>query len=123
MDISGRVLLADARLHAVVALAVLAGLAPARVAAQVSVEASPLRVELKTTPGGTTTQAVTLNNTGTDAVRVRATISDWYLSVDGAPQFGAAADARYSASAWMRLAPPEQVIEPGRQARSRGSTP
>jgi P pilus assembly chaperone PapD len=86
------------------------------VSAQVSIEVSPLRVELKAQPGGTTTQAVTIANTGAEAVRVRAELSDWFLSRDGSPQFVEAADKTYSATAWTRIAPPEQTIEPGRDA-------
>lgn len=80
---------------------------------QVSVEVSPLRVELQTEAGGTTTQAITIHNTGTEPVRVRAAISDWHLSLGGAPQFVPATDAKFSASSWTRLAPPEQVIDAG----------
>jgi hypothetical protein len=95
-------------------------LAPAAAArAQLSMEVSPLRVELKAGPGGTTTQAVTLTNTGKDPVRVRAQLSDWHLARDGAPQFVEATDARYSATSWVRVAPPEQVIEPNRGATVR----
>jgi len=90
-------------------------------AAQVSVEVSPLRVELKTNPGGATTQAITISNTGKDAVRVRATLSDWHLARDGAPQFVEAAAPTYSATAWTRIAPPEQIIEAGREATVRFS--
>jgi hypothetical protein len=89
--------------------------------AQTSVEVSPLRVELKAAAGGTTTQAITVTNSGKEAVRVRATISDWHLSRDGAPQFVDAADAKYSASAWTRIAPPEIVVEPGKDATVRFS--
>jgi hypothetical protein len=83
------------------------------------VEVSPLRVELKSAAGGTTTQAITVSNTGKDPVRVRAMISDWYLSRDGSPQFAESPDARYSASSWIRIAPPEQVVDPGRDATVR----
>jgi hypothetical protein len=91
-------------------------LAATPAAAQVSVEVSPLRLELKAQPGGTTTQAITVSNTGKDPVRVRARISDWYLSPDGAPQFADAPDSTYSATAWTRIAPPEQVVDPGKDA-------
>jgi P pilus assembly chaperone PapD len=102
------------------ASAVVALLVAAPASAQVSVEVSPLRVELQAGPGSSTTQAVTLTNAGTDAVRVRATLSDWDLSRDGAPQFeGAVKDGPYSATAWVRIAPPEQVIEPGKEATVR----
>lgn len=88
-------------------------------AAQTSIEVSPLRVELKSGPGGTTTQAITISNSGGQPVRVRATISDWHLSRDGSPQFEDATDPRYSASAWVRIAPPEQVVDPGKDATVR----
>jgi P pilus assembly chaperone PapD len=112
MDLRRRHLFADGRLHAFSALILLGAAVPAR--AQISVEASPLRIELKTNPSGSTTQAVTLTNTGKDPVRVRANVSNWYLALDGAPQFGDAQGLKYSASEWIRLAPPEQVIEPGK---------
>lgn len=109
------------RLHAV--RAVTAALALFSVAlpcaAQTSVEVSPLRVELQSAPGGSTTQAITVTNTGDMPVRVRATISDWNLSRAGSPQFVQASDPRYSASAWIRIAPPEQVIDAGKEATVR----
>jgi hypothetical protein len=88
--------------------------------AQVSLEVSPLRIELQTEPGGTTTQAVTLTNAGKEAVRVRARLTDWDLSRDGAPQFeGSLQGGPFSATAWVRIAPPEQVIEPGKDGTVR----
>ena len=85
-------------------------------AAQVSVEVSPLRVELQAGPGSTTTQPVTLTNYGKETVRVRARLTDWDLTRDGTPQFEGADAGRYSATSWVRLAPPEQTIEPGASA-------
>ena len=121
MELQRRHLHADPRVHAlravIAAVLLLAGVVPA--AAQASAEVSPLRVELNSAPGGTTTQAITVSNTGNGAIRVRAEISDWYLSRDGSPQFADATDTRYSASAWMRIAPPEQVIDPGKNATVR----
>lgn len=85
--------------------------------AQISVEVSPLRVELQAGPGSATTQAITLTNTGPEAVRIRARLTDWDLSPDGAPQFeGVPEGGPYSATAWLRIAPPEQVLEAGRPA-------
>jgi uncharacterized protein YcfL len=93
---------------------VMAAGAPA--AAQISVEVSPLRVELKAAPGGATTQAITITNDSKEAVRVRARLSDWDLSRDGAPQFeGAVENGPYSATSWVRLAPPELIVDPGKQ--------
>ena len=88
--------------------------------AQISVEVSPLRVELQSGPGSNSTQAVTLNNGSPEPVRVRARVTDWDLSRDGAPQFeGARENGPYSATSWLRVAPPEQVIEPGKDATVR----
>jgi hypothetical protein len=90
--------------------------------AQVSVEVSPLRVEIDAGPGSTTTQAITLRNYGKQPVRVRATLTDWDLSRDGTPQFeGAEQGGRFSATGWVRIAPPEQVIEPDAEATVRFS--
>jgi hypothetical protein len=94
---------------------VLCGAGPAT--AQISVEVSPLRVELDAGPGSTSTQAVTLTNAGGEPVRIRATLSDWDLARDGAPQFESAkADGPFSAMRWIRLAPPEVVLDPGKEA-------
>lgn len=127
MDLHGRYVHADAHLHPQRALILLATLvlcgAPALAGAQVAVEVSPLRVELTTKAGGTHTQAVTLTNQGTDAVRVRARIEEWFLSKDGTPQFKpTGGDAPFSASAWVRLAPPEQVIDPAKGGTVRFTT-
>jgi P pilus assembly chaperone PapD len=112
---------AERSLTAAWALAALLGAAvPA--AAQISVEVSPLRVELAAGPGSITTQGITVTNAGKDPVRVRATLTDWDLSRDGAPQFeGAVQGGPDSATAGFRLAPPEQVIEPGKEATVRFS--
>ena len=90
--------------------------------AQISVEVSPLRIELTAGPGSATTQAITVANAGKDPVRVRAIATDWDLSRDGVPQFeGAAEGGPYSATSWIRVAPPEQVIEPARETTVRFS--
>lgn len=123
MDLRQRPLHANRRVHAQHALigaALLLAAAPAH--AQVSVEVSPLRVELQAAPGSTTTQGITITNMGAEPVRVRGTVTDWDLSRDGAPQFeGAVTGGPYSATAWIRIAPPEQVIEPGRSGTVRFS--
>lgn len=111
----------SARSFTVPALAltsILSGAVPS--AAQVSVEVSPLRVELQAGSGSSTTQPVTLTNYGKQAVRVRAKMTDWDLTRDGTPQFeGSEVGGRFSASAWLRVAPPEMVIEPGASATVR----
>jgi len=111
--------------HALRIAVVLLLSAPAAARAQdlFSVEVTPLRVELKVSAGAAHTQAVTLKNESKKSVRVRARVDDWYLSKDGTPQFKPvdAAD-RYSAAAWVRLNPPEQLVGPGATAVVRFTT-
>jgi len=120
MDLQHRHIYADRPVHAERALiAALAALilwaGPA--AAQISVEVSPLRIELTAGAGSTTTQGITVSNAGKDPIRVRARLTDWELSRDGAPQFESAVEnGPYSATGWLRIAPPEQVIDPGKDA-------
>ena len=126
MDLQYRLVHSDRSLHAqrtLIAAGVVALLAYATpAAAQISMEVSPLRVELIAGPGSTTTQAITVTNAGKDPVRVRAVATDWDLSKNGAPQFeGVIEGGPYSATSWIRVAPPEQVIEPGKDATVRFS--
>ena len=95
---------------------------PAR--AQVAVEVSPLRVEMNAGTGGAPyTQAVTLTNRDKNAVRIRARVDDWYLSKDGTPQYvPAEATMPYSAAAWTRVNPSEQVAQPGETVTVRFTT-
>ena len=89
---------------------------PARALAQISVEAAPLRIELQAGPGSAATQGVTVWNSGKETVRVRARVSDWDLARDGSPQFeGVPENGPYSASGWIRIAPPELLIDPGKE--------
>jgi len=75
--------------------------------AQTSVEVSPLRVELKLAAGQATTQAVTLTNMGKEAVRIRATLSDWHLTREGTPQFEEPLEGRkFAAAGWTRVGMP-----------------
>jgi P pilus assembly chaperone PapD len=99
------------------------GLTARPATAQLSVEVSPLRVELAVAPGGSHTQAVSLTNQGNTPVRIRATVEDWYLSKDGTPQYQPAKPGTWTtATAWVRVAPPEQVIPPGQQGTVRFTT-
>lgn len=94
------------------AVTIAAILSPGIAAAQVSIEASPLRIEIQAWPGASATHSVTLTNVGNHRVRVRASLSDWYLSKDGAPQFEEPEPGRvFAAASWVRFAPPEFVID------------
>lgn len=125
MDLQRRHVYADHCLHAqrALAAALFVTLAPVAAWAQVSVEVTPLRVELKAGPGGTHTQTVALTNHDASAVRIHARVDDWYLSKDGTPQFMPAdGTSPFSAAAWVRVNPVEQVIQPGASSQVRFTT-
>lgn len=117
MDVQRRHVHADHRLHAqrALAAALFVTLVPAAAWAQVSVEVTPLRAEIKMAgPGGTYTQTVTLTNHDKSPVRIHASVEDYYLSRDGTPQFNPAdGTMAYSAASWVRVNPVEQVLQPG----------
>lgn len=116
MDLRDRHLFAHHRLHALFAVAILSlGSVPAPAGAQqVSVQITPLRIEMKTAAGGATTQTISLTNQDREPVRVHAAVTDWYLSKDGTPQFTPVDPASpYTASPWLRINPVEVVAQPG----------
>lgn len=116
-------LFAILRVHNLCAIAALLS-AGAPALAQ-SVEVSPLRVELAMNKGASYTQAVTLSNQGSDPVRIRARLQDWFIAKDGTPQFDSPppeAERAFVATSWVRMAPPEQVVQPGQQAIVRFTT-
>jgi hypothetical protein len=89
------------------------------------VEVTPLRVELAMTPGSSHTEAVTLTNQGDTPVRVRARLQDWFMARDGTPQFDApvpGAEREFVGTSWVRVAPPEQIVQPGQQGIVRFTT-
>jgi P pilus assembly chaperone PapD len=91
-----------------------AAASPASAQGPFTVEVSPLRVELKMAAGASHTQAVTLRNDSRRPVHVRARVDEYFLSMDGTPQFTrVGADEPFSAAGWLRLNPTEFTIEAG----------
>lgn len=112
------------RAFAPVLLAALLGL-PAAAAAQgsLSVEVSPLRVELKMAAKATHTQPVTLRNDSKAAVHARARVDEYWLSQDGTPQFKLATPGEpFSAASWVRANPSDFNIEAGKAVTVRVTT-
>jgi hypothetical protein len=90
---------------------------------QLSMEVTPLRVELKMGAKATHTQPITLHNDSSAAVHVRARVDEYWLSLDGTPQFKFATPGEpYSALEWVRLNPSELTIAPGATATVRATT-
>ena len=117
--------LREARRARGIAVLALAMLALVSTASAQSVEVSPLRVDLTLAAGGSQTQAVTLSNQGEQPLRIRARLQDWFISLDGTPQFDAAlpdAEKPFSTASWVRVAPPEQIVKPGEEGIVRFTT-
>ena len=57
--------------------------------ADLSIDVSPLRVEAKAAPGSEYTNAIRVESSGIEPVRLRAYIEDWYLDEKGTPIFRA----------------------------------
>lgn len=106
-------------------LGLLLALSPAPASAQspLSVEVTPLRVELKMAAKATHTQAITLRNDSTAPVHVRVRVDDYWLSIDGTPQFKVAtAGEPFSAAAWVRTNPSDFTLRPGETTTVRATT-
>lgn len=105
--------------------AAIAAVPPVSALAQgpLSVEVTPLRVELKMAPKATHTQAITLRNDSAAAVHVRVRVDDYWLSIDGTPQFKlATAGEPFSASGWIRTNPSDFTLRPGETTTVRATT-
>lgn len=97
----------------IAALAVVT-LAPVGMArADLSIDVSPVRFELQAEPGAEYTNAVQVQNNGTEPVRLRAYVEDWHLDQEGTPLFEPAGTTLASASAWLGFAPSDFLVEPG----------
>ncbi len=123
MDLQRRHLYRLGRLHALGTLIALSAAAAdpagATGSAQdlLSVEVTPLRAELKMVPGASLTQAVTVRNDGTQPIHMYARVDDWFLSKDGTPQFKPSDPTDpFSAAAWLKLNPTDQIIPAGKAA-------
>ena len=92
------------------ALAV-AGAVP--VQADISLDVSPLRLELNGEPGEGITDAIEVTNLGDSPVRLKAYVQDWYLDEIGTPIFQPVGYQTHTASPWIGAAPNDFLLSPG----------
>ncbi len=98
----------------IIAVLAVVALAPAGMArANLSIDVSPVRFELQAEPGSEYTNAVQVQNNGTEAVRLRAYVEDWHLDQEGTPLFEPAGTTLASAAPWISFAPRDFLVEPG----------
>src|SRR5215471_16261459 len=80
-------------------------------AAQVGLGLSPMRVDLRMTPGGSYTGALRMVNEG-GTVRVRTSLLDFHLDSEQTPQFeeNLPEEAAYSCRRWLTVNPMETEL-------------
>lgn len=87
------------------------GALPAR--AQLGLALSPMRLEIKISPGRQYTDSVRLSNDSAGRFRVRGEILDWYIDDTMTPQFGDSypQEAKFSCRDWLQVNPRESDLE------------
>jgi P pilus assembly chaperone PapD len=81
--------------------------------ADVSLDLSPVRIEVKADAGAEYTHSIQVQNTGSDSMRVRVSIEDWKLDLEGTPVFLPAGTMPRTASGWITAAPGDFLLDPG----------
>jgi hypothetical protein len=86
-------------------------------AAQVGLGLSPMRVDLRMTPGGSYTGALRMVNEA-GAVRVRTSLLDFHLDSEQTPQFeeNLPEEAAYSCRRWLTVNPMETELQDKKEA-------
>ncbi|HYK43246.1 MAG TPA: hypothetical protein VE007_12725 [Thermoanaerobaculia bacterium] len=79
---------------------------------QMTLGISPLRVELKVTPGAETSQSVKISNSGQLATQVRVSVTDWTLSESGDQSFVKPGGSSWGCAKWVRVNPSEFALPP-----------
>ena len=81
--------------------------------ADMSLDVSPIRVQVRVNAGDEYTNALRVLNSGQEPIRLRAYVEDWTLDEVGTPVFRTAGTETRSASIWMEAAPADFLLEPG----------
>ncbi len=86
--------------------------------AQVGLGMSPMRLELRISPGAQHSDALSITNDSSDKIRVHADLLDFYIDGSETPQFQTLApgEAEYSCRSWLTLNPMEMELGPGERA-------
>ena len=89
--------------------------------AQVGLGLSPMRLEMKMTPGKEQSGVLTLSSDSTDKVRVRAEALDFWIDQDQTPQFETRlpSEAGFSCRDWVSVNPVETEVVPLKQVNIR----
>jgi P pilus assembly chaperone PapD len=96
-------------------------LAACPVRAELSIDVSPLRIEVRAQSGETHTNSITVQNSSDEPVRLRAYVEDWNLTEQGVPLFLPAGTQPRSLAQWIDWAPGDFLLEPGEKEHVRFS--
>jgi P pilus assembly chaperone PapD len=107
------------RLFLIIILAVSAGTIGR--AQELSIAASPIRVEHLIKQGEQGTDVITLINMGTQATRLKASVEEWIIDAKGTPLFTKPAGIPYSCASWIKINPVDFRIDPGQTKEIRYS--
>jgi hypothetical protein len=99
--------------HVLLAALLLPVLGAVPAAADISLDVSPLRLELDVEPGTEVTDAIEVTNLGDAPVRLKAYLQDWYLDEVGTPIFQTVGHQAHTASPWVGAAPNDFLLDPG----------
>ena len=97
----------------------LLGVIPAN--AQMSIMASPIRVEHQVKPGTEETNVIQVNNTGAEPTRVSVHLEDWTMDRKGDVNFSIAGSDPGSCAKWLQINPTDFRLEPGQSRQVRYS--
>lgn len=88
-----------------------AAVSPGR-AQDISLNASPIRVEHHIKQGQKGTDVIKLSNTGIKPVRLKVSVEDWTLAANGTPLFMKPAGLPFSCASWIGTNPVDFRIDP-----------
>jgi P pilus assembly chaperone PapD len=83
------------------------------VSADMSIDVSPIRVQVRLQAGDEYTNSVRVLNSGLEPIRLRSYLQDWTLDEAGTPIFKQAGTEKRTASLWIEAAPSDFLLEPG----------
>ncbi|MCX7973932.1 MAG: hypothetical protein N3B16_05460 [Candidatus Aminicenantes bacterium] len=81
--------------------------------AQIFFGITPIRVELKASPGSQITDIFQVRNNSSQPVRIKVYVENWQMRTDGTPLFIGQQPTSYSCREWIKVNPTDFRLRPG----------
>jgi len=81
--------------------------------AQVYFGVTPIRLELKVSPGGQKTEVIYVRNNSPRPIRLKVYTENWFLGEDGSRNFIGSQPTSFSCRDWLRVNPFDFRLQPG----------